>query len=96
MRHGESVWNKSNRFSGWVDIALNEKGTEEARAAGRRLKAANYTFDVAYTSMPKRAIVTYNNISDEMDLDWITVHKHWRLNERHYGELQGWNKKETA
>jgi 2,3-bisphosphoglycerate-dependent phosphoglycerate mutase len=75
---------------------LTDQGKEEARAAGRRLKAAGFTFDTAYTSMLKRAIVTYNCIADEMDLDWITVHKHWRLNERHYGQLQGLNKKETA
>lgn len=96
VRHGQSVWNKSNRFSGWVDIPLNEVGEQEARDAGKRLKKAGFEFDVAYTSMLKRAIVTLNNINDELDLDWIPVHKHWRLNERHYGQLQGWNKKETA
>jgi 2,3-bisphosphoglycerate-dependent phosphoglycerate mutase len=96
VRHGQSAWNKSNQFSGWVDVPLNEQGIEEAKAAGKRLKAAGYTFDMAYTSMLKRAIVTYNQIADEMDLDWIPNTKHWRLNERHYGELQGLNKKETA
>ena len=90
------MWNKANRFTGWVDVPLNNKGIEEARAAGQRLKSAGYTFDMAYTSMLKRSIVTYNMIADEMDLDWIHLHKHWRLNERHYGKLQGWNKKETA
>lgn len=90
------MWNKSNQFSGWVDVPLNEKGIEEARAAGRRLKAAGYEFDICHTSMLRRAIVTFNNIADEMDLDWIPVKKHWRLNERHYGKLQGLNKKETA
>ena len=96
VRHGQSAWNKSNQFSGWCDIPLTDQGKEEARAAGKRLKAAGYNFDLAYTSMLKRAIVTYNCIADEMDLDWIPCHKHWRLNERHYGELQGLNKKETA
>lgn len=75
---------------------MTDKGKEEAKAAGRRLKAAGYKFDVGYTSLLKRAISTYNNIVDEMDLDYINVHKHWRLNERHYGALEGLNKKETA
>lgn len=96
VRHGQSIWNKSNQFSGWVDVPLNQKGIEEARAAGRRLKQENWQFDIAYTSMLKRAVVTFNHIADELDVDWIPLHKHWRLNERHYGELQGWNKKETA
>lgn len=96
VRHGESIWNKSNRFTGWVDVPLNDQGIEEARAAGRRLRQAGFEFDVAYTSMLKRAIMTNNMILDEMDLDWIPIQKHWRLNERHYGELQGLNKKDTA
>ena len=75
---------------------MNKSGIEEARVAGRRLKTENFTFDLGYTSMLKRAIGTMNHIVDELDLDWIPVEKHWRLNERHYGELQGWNKKETA
>ena len=87
VRHGESIWNKSNRFTGWVDVPLNDKGIEEARAAGRRLRQAGFEFDVAYTSMLKRAIKTNNMILDEMDQDWLPIHKHWRLNERHYGEL---------
>lgn len=85
VRHGESIWNKSNQFTGWVDVPLNQNGINEAKAAGRRLKNAGFTFDIAYTSMLKRSIATYNHIADELDLDWITAVKHWRLNERHYG-----------
>ncbi len=96
QRHGESTWNRSNRFTGWTDVPLTEQGEREARTAGKLLLAEGYTFDVAHTSVLKRAIDTLNITLDEMGLDWITVHKHWRLNERHYGALQGLNKKETA
>jgi 2,3-bisphosphoglycerate-dependent phosphoglycerate mutase len=96
IRHGESEWNKENRFTGWKDVDLSEKGTAEARAAGRLLKAEGYTFDEAYTSVLKRAIRTLWLILDEMDLMWIPVTKSWLLNERHYGSLQGLNKAETA
>ena len=96
IRHGESEWNKENRFTGWKDVDLSEKGVEEARAAGRLLKAEGYTFDEAYTSVLKRAIRTLWIILDEMDLMWIPVTKSWLLNERHYGALQGLNKAETA
>ena len=96
LRHGESTWNKENRFTGWTDVDLSEKGVEEAHAAGKLLKAEGYTFDVAYTSVLKRAIRTLWITLDEMDLMWIPVHRNWRLNERHYGALQGLNKAETA
>ncbi|GIV34045.1 MAG: 2,3-bisphosphoglycerate-dependent phosphoglycerate mutase [Chitinophagales bacterium] len=96
LRHGESLWNKENRFTGWVDIGLSEKGMEEAAAAGRLLKAEGYDFDVAYTSVLKRAIKTLWIVLEEMDLMWIPVLRSWRLNERHYGALQGLNKAETA
>jgi 2,3-bisphosphoglycerate-dependent phosphoglycerate mutase len=96
VRHGESVWNKDNRFTGWVDVGLSEKGVGEAGAAARLLKEAGYTFDVAYTSVLKRAIKTLWIMLEEMDLMWIPVHQSWRLNERHYGALQGLNKAETA
>jgi 2,3-bisphosphoglycerate-dependent phosphoglycerate mutase len=96
IRHGESVWNKENRFTGWTDVDLSEKGREEAREGGRVLKAEGYTFDVAYTSVLKRAIRTLWIVLDEMDLMWIPVHRAWQLNERHYGALQGLNKAETA
>jgi 2,3-bisphosphoglycerate-dependent phosphoglycerate mutase len=96
LRHGESVWNKENRFTGWTDVDLSEKGIEEAKAAGALLKAEGYTFDVAFVSVLKRAIRTLNLVLDEMDLLWIPVYKSWRLNERHYGALQGLNKAETA
>lgn len=96
VRHGESIWNKENRFTGWTDVDLSEKGIEEAREAGRILKAEGYTFDVAYTSVLKRAIRTLWIILDEMDLMWIPVHRAWQLNERHYGALQGLNKAEMA
>jgi 2,3-bisphosphoglycerate-dependent phosphoglycerate mutase len=96
IRHGESVWNKENRFTGWVDVGLSDKGLQEAKAAGQALKKAGFTFDVAFTSVLRRAITTLWNVQDEMDLLWIPVHKSWRLNERHYGALQGLNKAETA
>ena len=96
MRHGESVWNRENRFTGWVDVDLTDKGIAEAREAGRILKEAGFTFDLTYTSVLKRAIRTLWLALDEMDLMWLpTVHS-WRLNERHYGALQGLDKAETA
>ncbi len=96
VRHGESDWNKQNRFTGWTDVDLSEKGRAEALEGARVLKQEGYTFDVAYTSVLKRAIRTLWTILDEMDLMWIPVHRSWRLNERHYGALQGLNKSETA
>lgn len=96
IRHGESEWNKENRFTGWKDVDLSDKGREEARAAGRLLKAEGFAFDEAYTSVLKRAIRTLWMILDEMDLMWIPETKSWLLNERHYGALQGLNKAETA
>lgn len=96
VRHGESEWNKLNLFTGWTDVDLSEKGHEEAAAAGRLLKAEGYDFDVCYTSYLKRAIHTLNHILDEMDRAWLPVTKTWKLNERHYGALQGLNKSETA
>ena len=96
VRHGESTWNKENRFTGWTDVDLSEKGRQEARDGGVVLKSEGYAFDVAYTSVLKRAIRTLWSILDEMDLMWIPVHRSWRLNERHYGALQGLNKAETA
>jgi 2,3-bisphosphoglycerate-dependent phosphoglycerate mutase len=96
LRHGESIWNKENRFTGWVDVDLSQKGREEAVAAGRTLRKEGYRFDVAYTSLLKRAIKTLWLVLEEMDLMWIAVHRNWRLNERHYGALQGLNKAETA
>ena len=96
IRHGESVWNKENRFTGWTDVDLSEKGLEEARRAGECLKQEGYAFDVAFTSVLKRAIRTLWIVLDEMDLMWIPVFRSWRLNERHYGALQGLNKSETA
>lgn len=96
IRHGESVWNKENRFTGWKDVDLSEKGLTEAKAAGELLKAEGFAFDLAYTSVLKRAIRTLNIILDEMDLMWLPVIKNWRLNERHYGNLQGLNKSEMA
>ena len=96
VRHGESVWNKENRFTGWTDVDLSAKGVEEAVEAGKLLKAEGFTFGKAYTSYLKRAVKTLNNILDQMDLDWIPVEKSWRLNEKHYGNLQGLNKAETA
>jgi 2,3-bisphosphoglycerate-dependent phosphoglycerate mutase len=96
IRHGESTWNKENRFTGWTDVDLSAKGREEALEGGRVLKAEGYTFDVAYTSVLKRAIRTLWTVLDEMELMWIPVYRSWRLNERHYGALQGLNKAETA
>ena len=96
LRHGESVWNKENRFTGWTDVDLSERGREEAREAGRLLKEEGFTFDVAFTSVLKRAIRTLWIALDEMDRMWIPVRNSWRLNERHYGALQGLNKAETA
>jgi 2,3-bisphosphoglycerate-dependent phosphoglycerate mutase len=96
LRHGESEWNRENRFTGWVDVDLSPKGLEEARAAGRLLKAEGYRFDVAFTSVLRRAIRTLWIALDELDQMWLTEEKHWRLNERHYGALEGLNKAETA
>jgi 2,3-bisphosphoglycerate-dependent phosphoglycerate mutase len=96
VRHGESDWNKQNRFTGWTDVDLSEKGRQEALEGGQVLKREGYAFDVAYTSVLKRAIRTLWTVLDEMDLMWIPVHRSWRLNERHYGALQGLNKSETA
>ena len=96
LRHGESIWNRANRFTGWTDVDLSDKGIEEARMAGRTLKENGFTFDLAYTSFLKRAVRTLWLVLDEMDLMWITVRNSWRLNERHYGALQGLNKAETA
>jgi 2,3-bisphosphoglycerate-dependent phosphoglycerate mutase len=96
LRHGESVWNKENLFTGWTDVDLSEKGKEEALEAGRSLKREGYVFDVAYTSVLKRAIRTLWIVLDEMDMMWIPVLRDWRLNERHYGALQGLNKAQTA
>lgn len=96
LRHGESVWNMENRFTGWTDVDLTEKGVEEAKEAGRLMKEAGLAFAVAYTSYLKRAVKTLNHALDEMNLDWIPVEKSWRLNEKHYGVLQGFNKKEMA
>ena len=96
LRHGESTWNKENRFTGWTDVDLTDKGRAEAREAGRLMAAERYEFDVAYTSVLKRAIRTLDIALDEMDMMWIPVHKSWRLNERHYGGLTGINKAETA
>jgi 2,3-bisphosphoglycerate-dependent phosphoglycerate mutase len=96
LRHGESLWNRENRFTGWTDVDLTDHGREEARRAGRLLKESGYTFDVAYTSVLKRAVKTLWLALEEMDLMWIPIHNSWRLNERHYGALQGLNKAETA
>jgi len=96
LRHGESVWNKENRFTGWTDVGLSDKGVQEAVSAGRVLCQEGYVFDVAYTSVLKRAIKTLWLALEEMDLMWIPVHNSWRLNERHYGGLQSLNKAETA
>jgi 2,3-bisphosphoglycerate-dependent phosphoglycerate mutase len=96
LRHGESEWNRENRFTGWTDVDLTDKGRDEAREAGRLMAAEKFEFDVAYTSVLKRAIRTLWIALDEMDLLWLPVHRSWRLNERHYGGLQGLNKAETA
>ncbi len=96
IRHGESTWNRENRFTGWHDVDLSDKGREEALDAGRLMAEQKFEFDVAYTSVLKRAIRTLWIALDEMDMMWIPVHRSWRLNERHYGALQGLNKAETA
>ena len=96
LRHGESAWNRENRFTGWTDVDLTEKGRAEAKQAGQLLKEAGFAFDIAYTSVLKRAIRTLWSVLDEMDRMWIPVEHSWRLNERHYGALQGLNKSETA
>ncbi len=96
VRHGESQWNKENRFTGWTDVDLSDKGREEAHEAGKALREAGYVFDAAYTSVLRRAIHTKWIILQEMGLEWIPVRRSWRLNERHYGALQGLNKAETA
>ncbi len=96
LRHGESIWNKENRFTGWTDVDLSEKGLEEAKMAGQVLKEEGLVFDLAFTSVLRRAIRTLWLALDEMDLLWIPVEKSWRLNERHYGALQGLNKSEVA
>jgi len=95
LRHGESTWNKENKFTGWTDVPLTEKGVEEAKEAGRILKKEGYTFDVAFTNVLKRAVDTLNIVLEELGIGNIPVHKSWRLNERHYGALQGLNKAET-
>ena len=96
MRHGQSIWNFENRFTGWTDVDLTEKGVGEAYRAGELMKKENFAFDKAYTSYLKRAVKTLNGVLDAMDQDWIPVEKDWRLNEKHYGQLQGLNKAETA
>jgi 2,3-bisphosphoglycerate-dependent phosphoglycerate mutase len=96
LRHGESAWNRENRFTGWTDVDLSPVGIEEARAAGRVLKSSGYEFDIAYTSVLKRAIRTLWIALDELDRLWLPIEKSWRLNERHYGDLQGLNKAEMA
>jgi len=96
IRHGESTWNKENRFTGWTDVDLSEQGLQEAKSAGEVLKSEGYTFDLAFTSVLKRAIRTLWITLDGLDLMWIPVERSWRLNERHYGALQGLNKSETA
>ena len=96
LRHGESLWNRENRFTGWTDVDLSEKGVDEARESGRLLRNAGFVFDIAYTSVLKRALRTCWIALDEMDLLWIPMERSWRLNERHYGALQGLNKAETA
>jgi 2,3-bisphosphoglycerate-dependent phosphoglycerate mutase len=96
LRHGESTWNKENRFTGWTDVDLSEQGMAEARSGGQSLRDKGFGFDIAYTSVLKRAIRTLWLVQDVMDLMWIPVHRSWRLNERHYGALQGLNKAETA
>jgi len=96
VRHGESVWNKENLFTGWADVDLTDKGRQEAKEGGEALKKEGFTFDIAFTSLQKRAIRTLWIIMDEMDLLWAPVIRDWRLNERHYGALQGMNKSETA
>ena len=96
VRHGESEWNRKNLFTGWTDVELSDKGRLEAKTGGAALRDAGFDFDVCYTSYLKRAIHTLDIVLDEMDRSWLPVHKDWRLNERHYGSLQGLNKEETA
>lgn len=96
LRHGESTWNKENKFTGWTDVPLSEKGIAEAVASGKLMADEGYAFDVVHTSLQRRAIQTANLALDEMGLSWLPVRRHWRLNERHYGALQGLNKKETS
>ncbi len=96
LRHGESTWNQENRFTGWTDVDLTEKGIEEAKSAANLLKSGGFQFDIAFTSVLKRAIRTLWLVMDGMDLMWVPVYRSWRLNERHYGALQGLNKSETA
>ena len=96
LRHGESQWNRENRFTGWYDVDLSEQGRKEAADAGKLLREEGFVFDVAYTSVLKRAIRTLWSVLDAMDLMWLPVYKSWRLNERHYGALQGLNKSETS
>jgi 2,3-bisphosphoglycerate-dependent phosphoglycerate mutase len=96
VRHGQSTWNLENRFTGWTDVGLTELGVEEAHSAGQLLREGGYDFDVAYTSVLKRAIQTLNIVQEELDLEWMPVIRAWQLNERHYGALQGLNKAETA
>ena len=96
LRHGQSIWNLENRFTGWTDVDLSDQGIREANQAGIRLKTEGYSFDVAFTSVLKRAIRTLWIVLDRMDLMWIPVHRSWRLNERYYGALQGLNKHDTA
>lgn len=96
IRHGQSQWNLENRFTGWTDVDLTEQGVQEAIKAGQQLKKEGFHFTLAFTSYLKRAVKTLNQVLDQMDLDWIPVEKSWRLNEKHYGELQGLNKADTA
>lgn len=96
LRHGESIWNKENRFTGWTDVELSDKGRAEAKAAGELLKKEGFSFDVAFASLQKRALNTLWSVLQELDIVWIPIEKDWRLNERHYGALQGLNKAETA
>src|SRR5580765_6356599 len=96
LRHGESIWNKENRFTGWTDVDLSEQGLKEAHEAARLLRDSGFVFDIAFTSVLKRAVRTLWMVLDDMDLMWIPVQNSWRLNERHYGALQGLNKAETA
>lgn len=96
LRHGESLWNRENKFTGWTDVPLTEHGKDEARYAGKLLKESGEKIDICYTSYLKRAVQTLNVVLEEMDIEWLPVYKDWRLNERHYGALQGLNKRETA